>query len=322
MSNNSEIIATITGKLTEPPVTHANILNKFELIKLLNWYNLNTTLDLQKNYLLTYCKANSLTVDTTKINNYDPLLVMARLHILGWKLEDKLIIQLNNYIKKINKTSKKTTTTVKKVEINNLHLEDLELYIDDHLFEKATKVLNYEANQTKVKQCLEHVAHELNLIESDVKEKAMDRVTYTKYKKILLNIQDTYTKILNEVQVKKVVTRKINKGTMTKNVKYKINNLTNISKVYTPIDIVQKKKLYLYDTNKKILICYYSAIGFIFSGTTLKNFTDKSYYVKIKDSNELSNSLSELNKLMSESKIKKPMTSGRFNENLIIIAIS
>ena len=61
----------------------------------------------------------------------------------------------------------------------------------------------------------------------------------------------------------------------------------------------------------------------MFSGTTLKNFTDKSYSVRIKDINTIENfTITSLNKIMTDSKTKKILTSGRFNENLIILCVS
>lgn len=127
--------------------------------------------------------------------------------------------------------------------------------------------------------------------------------------------------------------KKINPIAMAKNVRYQKEDKTLGIKSAAITSVIGARKLYAYDTKARKLRCYVSnsAQGFMFSGTTLKNFDpDKSICKTIRKPEEFFSkfkdgiTMSALNKAFKalttvESKI---WSGGRFNENLIVLKVA
>lgn len=316
------------GFANEP--TPINLKNQSQLISILNWYRNNEliTLDDLKGYLVAYGKIKlpDIIIDLTKINYYTPYLVLARLYLIGWEIPDTLFKEqkLLDYIQTCKKVTKveiieNSSNTIIKKQNTKEHLENLELYIDHKLTSNSYQYI-IETNSIKIKEIIIYIEIFLNQLELDFKEGGYERETYKLLKTSLESLKDSYEKMKNTSK-KSTSTRTINKNAMVKSVKYQIKKLVKNTKTFVPLDVVGKKKLYVFDESKSLLLCFFSNVGFTFSGTTLKDFTDKSIALKIKDTAILSNSLSELNDIMAKGKTK-PVPSGRFNETMIILAIS
>lgn len=320
-------------KATEPIPT-SEIISKYKLIDLLNWYNNNEYINLEdlKGYFAAYLKHNNLNESLSKlVNNYHPMLVVSRLLFLGWQLEDSIVIQFKNYLTNLQisidkqQKIKKEVIVVedKKPAVSTDYSEcynSLDMYIDSKYYESKNVFLyNFETQALKINACISYLDELILSTENDFKNQGHDRQSYKKLMLILNELKDHYVKSKNST-VKPV--RKVNKNTMVKSVKYQIKKFGTADKFYIPLNTVGKKKLFVYDESKQLLLCFYSATGFTYSGTTLKDFTDKSVCTKIKDESILTNSLSTLNEIFTKAKLVKPVPSGRFNETMVILAFS
>lgn len=320
-------------KATEPVPT-SEILSKYKLIDLLNWYNNNEYINLDdlKGYFLAYLKNNQYNESIAKyVSGYNPNLVVARLLFLGWQLEDSTVIKFKNYIKSLDnkfnleKVKKQEVEEPKKSPVTTTSLDysecynQIDMYIDTKFYHRPSFSTTFETQALKINACILYLDKLLLEAEADYENKAYDHVSYKKITNILTELKDVYLKAKNST-VKPV--RKVNKSTMVKSVKYQIKKFGTADKFYIPINTVGKKKLFVYDETKKLLICFYSAVGFTYSGTTLKDYTDKSVCTRIKDEAILTNSLSALNDIFTNAKLVKPVPSGRFNESTTILAFS
>lgn len=317
-------------KFKEPQVEHKNVLTKLELIKLLNTYYLHpdNTLDIMREYLLEYIvryNKEYLNIKVNKINSYSPYLILSRLIVQGWSIDlgtlnkfEKYLIDLSLKHKNIKETVNISKPIEQKIETYE-HYNNIDLYLDNKMFRlNTTYVYPVETQVQKIKSCIEYIDLQIQSIEQDLKEKVIDRSAAKLGITALNSLKEEYLKS----KVSSKPKRTINKNSMVKNVKYQIKNIGKCQKSLLPLNVVGKKKMYIYDESKKLLLCYFSMTGFTFTGTTLKDYTDKSVCTKIKDPSILSNSLSELNEILTNSKTVKSVPHGRFNETMIILAVS
>jgi hypothetical protein len=260
----------------------------------------------------------------TRITSYTPYLVIARLVTLGWVLPIDVIVKFETFINKFKSgvVSPETKLTPKappkKVEETYEHLTNIDLYVDSKLYD-TNYTYTVETQVLKIKACIDYIDKLLLQITEDYSFKGYDKVSYNKLKTNLESLKEEYLKAKVS---SKPTTRKINKNVMIKSVKYSVKKIGTCEKLYTPINIIGKKKLYVYDESKGLLLCFLSQTGFTFSGTTLKGFTDKSVSTRIKDIAILSQSLTSLNEILTTAKLVKPVPSGRFNDSMVILAIS
>lgn len=102
-------------------------------------------------------------------------------------------------------------------------------------------------------------------------------------------------------------------------------------KSLSPLRVLDSTKLYVYDTEKRKLFVFTSKTGFTFKGTTLLNVDFENSFRKtvrkpkefFVDNANLVSSISGLNKAFSGINGKAtPLTSARFNENMIILKVN
>jgi len=322
-------------KFKEPLVAHTNELTKLELINLLNTYYLHpdNSLDVLKEYLSEYIVRNNkqnLLIKVNKINTYHPCLIIARLITQGWVVDIKTQYKLDSYLNKlsqlhsklkddniiIKQSKNKESTEVSSTE----HLYNIDSYLDLKMFGRNPSfVYPVETQVLKIKNCIDYLDKQILSLTEDIKDKVIDRELGKLGINALTSLRDEYSKAKVSSKPK---SRAINKNAMVKSVKHQIKNFGKMQKSFIPLNAVGKKKMYVYDESKKLLLCYFSTTGFTFSGTTLKDFTDKSLCVKIKDTTILTNSLSELNDIISKATNVKEVPHGRFNESSVIVALS
>lgn len=326
-------------KFKEPLPKDSNEISKIQLINLINTYRTeqSVTIDLLKEYMVQYINHNYIGESSTiiqsidKVNYWNSYFIIARLIFNGWVIPAEYIFKLQSFL---NSLSNKSEQKVKKVVINKEdknvvkesipnrdHLYFIELYIDHKLY-NTPPTFNYvlETQVTKIKECLEYIDKLILIYKDDIKYKSISSADFQVVSSLLESLKEAYTNALNSTPKKQ---RPINKVSMSKNVKYSSEKLNNIDKYYTPIQTIGKKKMFVFDIKKKYLFCFLSQSGFTYSGTTLKGYSDKSFCIKIKDVSLLSNSLSSLNTLCTQNEDKKKeVTTGRFNENMLILVVS
>lgn len=328
-------------KFKEPLPEDSNEISKIQLINLLNTYRAESsiTLDLLKEYVIQYIDHNFvgdssiLKKNIDKINYSDSFFIIARLVYNGWSLPSECILKLQSFLnslsidkeQKVNKVSK-VLKEIKNISVkedmpNKDHLYFIELYLD-HKLHNTPETFSYvlETQVTKIKECLEYIENLLIIYKDDIKYKNISSSDFKVISSLLENLKEAYTIALTSSPKRQ---RPINKAVMSKNVKYSNSKLDNIDKYYTPMQTIGKKKMFVFDTEKKLLFCFFSTAGFTYSGTTLKGYTDKSFCIKVKEKNLLSNSLSSLNTFCSDNEDKKKeVTTGRFNKNMLILVVS
>jgi hypothetical protein len=315
------------------PVPELEEISKYALISLLNYYANNEDISLldMKQYLQTYLESFSsrkFNISISSITCYEPVLVISRLLALGWILPSDVLQSFENRLEYLSTRHPVKIDSFKPVVLKLVkkecseHLTNIDLYIDYKLYGKPLNFTYEVETQTlKVKSCIEYIDSQLTYIEDDFKNKCLDRPAYKVLVTSLTSLKDQYNKSKTTSKASKS-TRAINKNAMVKSVKCSLIPLGSASKVLTPSSVVGKKKLYVYDQSKKLLLCFFSSTGFTFSGTTLKDFTDKSVCVKIKDEKVLTNSLTLLGDLFNKSTTVKTVPHGRFNESMVLLATS
>jgi hypothetical protein len=143
----------------------------------------------------------------------------------------------------------------------------------------------------------------------------------------------TILKSLENKKTSFVAPKKINPSAMVKGVRYQKEDKALGIKSVPITSVIGSRKLYAYDTKARKIRLYVSnsAQGFMFSGTTLKNFDpEKSVCKTVRKPEQFfaqfsgNITMSALNKSFkelstTESKIE---SGGRFNENLIILKVA
>lgn len=322
MKKNTQLIETLSGNATEPPLK-SGIVTKTDLIKLLNWYSANATDDELKSYLLLHSKTIDLNKSSISVvRSYGAI---ARCVQRGFMLTDDVIQRLDHFVmsnQKTTQTSELKRDVIKGKSDSKIYLEDIDIGIDCALLCK-THQPNHATTTTNIKECVEYINKHLEQNESDYLNKGIERKSYLRIKEYLEGLIKFYS--VKKTSVKKVTTkRRVSNTQIVKSVKYNSDKKPYIKKQLTPIDLIGKKKAWVFDCNKNTLICYIAVLdGFTFKGTTLQNYDEKkSTFKKIKDESVLTQSLSEINRCYNNIKTTEKLASPRFNENMLILACS
>lgn len=324
-SLKNELASTISGKYSEPSV-ETDVVTKITLIKILNWYSAHSNPDDLKSYLLMYAKRVGVKVTNISSPDYGTYGAIARSVLRGFTFEDDIIQRLDNFIlSQQPKTNSQKVEVVKKVVApkqtinNNLFLEDIDIGIDCAVIGK--KHLNkHETQKSRINLCLQYINDQQETIDRDLKNGGMNKVSHKRITDYLSSLKKYYS-TTKTTSVKK---RPVNKATTAKKVQFSLEPKTYISKPIMPVDIIGKKKMYCYDSQKKAIICYVAILdGFTFSGTTLKNVDEaKSLQKPLRDESKLTQSISELNKLFGSIKYQGKAPTPRFSLNTVILATS
>lgn len=156
--------------------------------------------------------------------------------------------------------------------------------------------------------------------------------TISRLKPILCKCRDQGLGVIKALESKKTP-KKINPVAMVKNVRFQKDDKHLGIKSVAITSVIGARKMYAYDTKTRKLRVYVSnsAQGFMFSGTTLKNFDPlksvcktirkpEEFFAKFNDGitiSSLNRAFKELTTV--ESKI---LSGGRFNENLIVLKVA
>lgn len=314
----------MTATFKEPKLINLDLSSdNNEVYKLIRYYyeecNLETLLKYFKEYLILSDKSD-LKVPST----YHPCLIMARLVTRKVTLSDDYLSRLDNYVNSLPVQAKALASPAISKPVNKVicyeHLNNLDYLIDSKLY---NKVFTYpvETQVTKIKDCIDYIQSFLETLEVDFKHKDLLKDQYTLLKRDMTSLLNNYVISLT---ASKVSTKPVNKKAMTKAVNYSTTLTLNTKKFLYPHEVVGKKKLFVLDVKKKTLICFISSSSFVFTGTTLKNILfDKSWALKLKTVDVVTNSLSELNQLKASGLYRDvEVTHGRFNSEILLVAAS
>ena len=241
-----------------------------------------------------------------------------------------------------------------RTKLNETILSDLEGFIDIWLFSPSLKerkeaivdlqqmVSTYEIKGTVAFNLIKEFAQsKLDEFESVLKAssdsdlgEAYDTLKKPNLKRTIANLKQ----LLNDVELTKVNVKNIQQKQraprMKKavpahkavvNLKYKQSDTTfNITSI-DPITIIDKKTLFVFDTKYKCIRVLQSEIGFTVKGTTIHGVDDAlSYQKNIRNPEEvlpvvLSRTKLQSEKMIKELSTKEHKTSGRMNENCVLL---
>jgi hypothetical protein len=216
----------------------------------------------------------------------------------------------------------------------NVCMQSLDDVIEAAMEEKAIPALKLSDKKAEVQEVADYC--ERTIAEMNDHKEYYDRSTIKKLKPVLSKCQEQALAVLKTLESKKtiaVLPKKVNPSAMVKNVRFQKEDKQLGLKSVSMLSVVGARKMYAYDTKNRKLRVYVSnsAQGFVFSGTTLKNFDPHKSVCKTVRKPEkffaqftkgitmsaLNSAFKELTTV--ESKIE---SGGRFNENLIVLKVA
>lgn len=338
----------LIGRATEPKI-NSLFPTKIDLVRGLNFYARNCKHDELKEYSIAWAKENCpehiQKMDKAAPAEFMTYGALARLHTRGMQLEDhhfegmiehfgslksKKESQLDdegNPIEPVSKKAKKINAP--KVNKTYGYMEE---YFDAALTGEA---YNFNADTDDDLKAVSEKAKELL---GDILEFPED-FDESSIKKLKSACKDVIEKCKGAIEVKKtrkVATvqrkpRKVNPAKVIAKVKYQKEEASINQKSMQPMDLLGKKKVYIYDTKyKRIIVFSGTEQGFTFKGTTLLNIDlAKSFAKRIKTPESLFKPfngrppISELNKMFKDIRNKETaMSTGRFSEYFVILNAS
>lgn len=323
---NSTIIDRILGTAKEPAPKHAYELTQIELIKVLNWYRAYGDDDKLVSYLHVY--AASINYDITHLSGTVCTTYGALVRAIenGFVLSNNDIKKLNEFCKcnhrvKVKQVAQAVPVKPKTIITYCTWAEDVENGLDCAI-NGTDYIHSYETTKTNIGKCVDYIDKLIRIIDTDYKNKDIDKQLYKIQIDYLNGLKSYYSVAVKTKSVKRISS---NKSTIVKNVKFDNSSKHKfINKTVYPIDIIGKRKLYVYDMKKgKISLFVSVAEGFTFSGTTIKNVNmDKSSSKAFKKTEQLSQQMADLNTLYKDINRKELAPVTRFNEDTIILAYS
>lgn len=338
----------LIGRSTEPKF-NSLFPAKIDLVRGLNFYARNCKHDELKEYALNWaqenCPEHIPKMERAAAPEFMTFGALARLHSRGMPLSDehfdkmidhfgslqpKKAVQLDDEGNPIEVTIKKTKKTAPP-KINTT-FGCMEEY-----FDAACNGENYTF-VADTSDDLKEVSEKAKELLGDILEFPEDFHEST-IKQLKAACKDVIEKCGKAAEIKKTrkveVTqrkpRKVNPNKVVSKVKYQKEETSIKQKSMSPIDLLGKKKVYIYDTKyKRVIVFTGTEQGFTFKGTTILNVDlAKSFSKRIKTPESVFKvfngkpGISELNKLFKEIRNKEtPMTTGRFSEYFVILNAS
>jgi hypothetical protein len=328
----------VTNQFSSEP-TYKGIFEstKIDLIRGLNHYSKSQGTKESYNYLHNYIKNNNKEL-LGKLNLMKPDVITNKGFIIrmienGFTFSpsnEKVIDNITSFIrdyKVIEKESEVEDIKIEKQKPNtNVSLIN---YIDEMIDSTIEIKFDCDSDYKVIKK-------HLDLILEDIKQVIIDpetgEVEQHYLPKTINRVNSIYQELEKSIQatkktiIRKQVIKKVDPYKVVKNLKYLVKNESYNS--IKPIDILGKKKLFLFDTKyRKLRMLISNDLGFTIKGTTIENVNmEKSFEITIKEkdvpalySNKNVSSISNFFKNIT--KKQKTLANSRVNEfNLIMIA--
>lgn len=350
----ADLIARATGKNQEPEWNMLTAPSRVQLSRAFSAYSLNTKkykLDDYKSFAIAWAKKNRPdlleTMEQVKPYRFMTFGPLMRMHTRGMIWDEKVKAKIDEFL-----TNLASFINAPDDELDELD-EDGNL-IDAAPKPKAPKRPKLNPNMQGFDDTLDSVLEKWNPANgigfevdpmhdvADVIARAQDALDnfkvegeqqYPLHMKVWFKaVIDKLSGIQKIVKVRKprmTRVRKVNPLKMTAKVKYLRNDSELKIDSKSPVDLVGKTKVYIYDTKYKKLtkLTCAEASGFVIKGTTIQNFDpDKSSVAFLrKPKNELNTGMGirELDRVMNSTKSKRQVEpKGRLNEYTLILSIS
>lgn len=330
----AELIASATGKTNEPKWDQLTTPTKIQLASALNFYNVNADEKVKQKYALAWIAKNAPEAldRAKKAPTYmfgGPVPSLMRMQSRGLIISAEHMEVIQKWVANIGPRAEETAEEKPKpVKIKKVVVDANMAILDDVLDaaiagEKPVPVFEGDKPMTVV---LAYLKEQLDVIKQD--DKAYPKHMKAWFNDVLKRAQGVQV-VTKTKRVMKPRVRKIDPVKMTKNVKYlkrcddlKIDGLK-------PMNIIGKKKVYLFDTKYRRLTRLVSSSeqGFMFSGTSYQNIDlEKSVSKTLRkpaDVLKAGMGIRELDRAFGLVKAKEnSLTGQRSNDNLLIIQAS
>jgi len=340
------LIATLSGKGNEPK--HSGLtFDKMDLAQALNFYSAHSKPDNLKAWALTYLHKNHPELveraQQAKPYSFTTYGSLCRLTERGYEFDDAMKERIRSYFESI------PIPTKNDVEVDadgnpiieepkpkpaptkrfSRSFEALELAVDCILAGKPVPVVSLIATEKldDVVDCCKR-----SLAEMAEAPECFVQKTLPSLKKLYKDTLERVEKLQAAAKVNKakvVRVRKVNPVKVVKDVKYQREDAELSIKSVNPVDVLGHRKMYVYDTKyRKLILFQGTAVGFTFTGTTLKNVDlQKSSFKTIRKPAELKGigalNISDIHKLYSRLTTKESaVTASRFADTWIILKTS
>lgn len=332
-------VKDMLGSSEEPTFTVLNS-DKINLIKGLSYYSYNSDVAHSKAWAIEWAKKNMpylvSHLSKQKDYNFGTYGFILRMVENGFVLDDFQLQKIKNKLIELAKvkeeqdfkaldTKRDTPTPVNKL------FEDFDYAVDDVLKGHQPRTLSFAgADKKQRSEVLEKCQKMMRELEEAPEYFRKEIVKPLKqFLTETVTQLSTVEKAIKKQQVRKTVPKKIVPSKMVSKLAYKKKDDELGLVSLKPELLVGAKQAIVYNTETRQMIYYKASndVGFVVTGTTLKNIDEKSYLKKIRKPEEMARiikglTMAGLKKYLDGVASKELRCSGRFNENVIILKVS
>lgn len=340
----NQLTDSFSGKLVEPKndsggLDAVSVIDKVTLTKVLSWYSTFGEADKIKAYAISYM---SKYMDKEKVNAISKLSdfefrtygSICRMMTRGYIFDDNIHRRLQLYFEHLYiKSQKEKQQVVQEIVVKPKTVADIfkksdsldmiDLGMDAIMEGRSAKFAKSADDKTSVTLIKNYAATRIREIQRDFKENTMNK---KKTSLLITFLESVETTLASQKVNKSKIVRKVSPLKIVQTVKHSTESLYAIKPIL-PIDVLNKKKMYVFDKkSRKLIIFIATGTGFSFKGTTLQSFdVEKSKMKTIRKPEEffkVTPTMSSLNRMYADVKYDDSPHGGRFNENMLIVCVS
>ena len=344
MKLSKTLVDKLAGKEAEPLIPVTGEMSKIDLVRALNNYSSNYPVETHKSWCLEWAAKHRPdyhdTLDKIKPNHFLSHGGICRLHLRGAHLDESHINRITTFFDKLIErnqvnTPSATRPTVsrpapftKRKIVHNETLANLDLVLDQIVTRQPYQdpEITVTSDLKEVGEYCRNLLNEVSSIEENEFDPDVASNIQALMKRMIKHL-DVTVKAKAKANTKKPTPRKkkfVPKSKIVQKVKYQtVDDELNIRSIH-PVDILEKKVLWVYNTRYRKLY-YFEALagGFDIRGTKLLNVNLERCKVKRvrKPSEALENYKRKKMLNVFDELSTKPaaVTSSSLNENCIIL---
>lgn len=343
-TKNKELVKVLSGKATEPKYTGFEC-GMLDLIRGLNHYAKFSKPDQMKEWSLEWLLRENQTALLNRVSGFPTSFFMtfgalSRMALRGFQHDTQTIERMLEYFRSANPANSKMIGEEpsepvaiepkkrgrKKKPQDFTVLDNLDAAIDAIMNGETPKPFEVDQkDKNLVKDQCRSILQDMTNNPDDYRAKTLKALT----KFLLGMISSTKSAVKVNVKAPKTRSKRATPASIVKGVKFLKEDAETGLKSINPMDVLERRKMYVYDAQKRRLIMYVSTgPGFHFTGTTLHNVDMKksSWKTVRKPERDLKGkklAIYDLNKLFESLTTKEtPITATRFNQHCVILNVT